>query len=278
MRVLAGLLALCLAMTALLDPRAQAAPADLGVSQASENMVIRIDGDRLTVNLKDADLAAVLTEIGRHGHIDVIIQGSLRKTVSLEFQQIQMEEGLRRLLRGCGWMTVASRNGAIQQLVVAETPDGLTRGTPRGPAFFRPPAPPSGPDGRPNSVEQHPREPVRAVAALMEREAVKTFFDLRAHSPDDSAAMLDAFAKVVESLSLEDVGDLVGILKDKTMPPSKWEEVLAPLADILPAQERTALVRSLHDRSVRDVVLKSFEQVRLFKLAQAREALEEARR
>jgi hypothetical protein len=241
-------------------------------------MVIQVEGGRLTVKLEDAPLKAALEEIGRQGHITVIVQGPLRTTISLEFQQVPMEEGLRRLLRGCGWMTVGGGNGTIEQVLVAETPEGLNPSALRGPHTRSQPGPSSGRDGGQPAIEQRPLEPVRAVAALMERDTLKKFFELLVHSPDDPAAMLDAFAKVVDSLSLEDVGDLIGMLKDKTMPLSKWEEALAPLADAVPAQERSALVRSLQNRSIRDVVLRSFEQVQLFKLAQAQEAQEAASR
>lgn len=274
----AGLLTFCLVMTGLLDPRAQAVSIALEAPQSSANTVIRVEGDRLTVKLKEAPLQAVLEEIGRQGHINVIIQGPIRKTVSIEFQQIRMEEGLRRLLRGCGWMSVGGGNGTMEQLVVAETPEGLSFSAPHGPAPLGQLGPSSGPEGSPTPMEERGLEPVRAVAALMERDTVKKFFDLFAHSPDDPAVILDAFGKVVESLSLEDVGALIRMLKDKTMPLSKWEEALTPLADAVTAQERSALVRSLQDRRIRDVVLKSFEQVQLFKMAQAREAREAASR
>ena len=112
----------------------------------------------------------------------------------------------------------------------------------------------------------------------MERDALKKFFDLIAHSPYDAAATLDAFGKVVDSLSTEEVGDLIGMFQDKAVAPSKWEEALAPLADVVTAEERTTIVRTLLDRDVRDEVLKSLEQVHLFKIAQAREALERASR
>jgi hypothetical protein len=277
MKILGGLI-FWLVLTGLACPRAQAASIALEPPSTSGNMVLEVEGGRLTVKLADVPLETVVEEIGRQGHIAVTVQGPLRTTISLEFRQVPMEEALRRLLRGCGWMTVAGRNGTIEQLLVAETPAALNRSVSGGPPAPGQPGSSSGRDGGRPAVGQRPLEPVRAVAALMERDALKTFFDVLVHSPDDPTAMLDAFAKVVDSLSLEDVGDLLGMLRDKTMPLSKWEEALAPLADAVPAQERRALVRSLQDRGIRDVVLRSFEQVQLFKLAQAQEAQEAASR
>ena len=122
------LLTVCLVViTGLTVPPAHPVSAALEAPPPGENMLIRLEGDRLAVSLKEAPLKAVLEEIGRQGRIEVTIQGPLTKTISLEFHQLPLEEGLRRLLRGCGWMTVGRRNGKMEQLVVAETPEGLSR-------------------------------------------------------------------------------------------------------------------------------------------------------
>ena len=137
--------------------------------------------------------------------------------------------------------------------------------------------PASAPAGGTRAMEQRPVEPARAVAALMERKSVKAFFAVVTHTTD-APARLDAFAQVVASLSADEVGDIIGMLRDTTVPPSKWEEAFAPLADVVTAEDRTAMVRALQDRAVRHEVLKSLEQVQLFKAAQAREALERPRK
>lgn len=120
------------------------------------------------------------------------------------------------------------------------------------------------------ALEQHPTEPARAVAAVMARKEVKAFFAVVTRT-SEATARLDAFAQVVASLSATDIQHVIALLRDETVPPVKWEEALAPLADVVPAQERSAMVRALQNGSVRAEVLRALEQVELFKIAQARE-------
>lgn len=235
------------------------------------NMQVRVEGDRLTVKLKDASLKAVLAEIGRQGRIKVTIHGPLVKTISLEFRQLPLEEGLQRLLRDCGWIAVGHRDGRLEQLVVADNPDAGRRMAPVETALGqRSPALTS--DGGTKGSGLLPAERTRAVAAIMEKPALKTFFDVSAHVPDQ-APKLEALRDVVDSLSLEEVGDVIGMLRHTSVPRAGWEEALAPLAEVVNAEEWAAIAGSLQDRAVRKEVLKSFEQIQLFKLAQAREAL-----
>jgi hypothetical protein len=123
------------------------------------------------------------------------------------------------------------------------------------------------------ALERHPTEPARAVAAVMARKEVKAFFAVIIRT-SEPRARLDAFAQAVASLDAAEVGHVIALLRDRTVPASTWEEALAPLADVVPAEERTAMVRALQDPAVRAEVLRALEQVHLFKTAQAQEARE----
>jgi len=280
MKVLGAEILICclVMMEGLAASRAHAVSPTPGAPHASESMVVRVVGDRLAVTLKEAPLRAVLEEIGRQGGIDVIIQGPLTKTVSLEFQPLPLDEGLRRLLRGCGWMTVGQRNGKVEQLVVAETPEGLSRAGLSGTGTLRQPGPSSTAGAGREVKAQRPLEPVPTVAELMQRDALRNFVGALIAPRWDATVLVDAFGDVVDSLSAEEAGALVSMLRDKTTPPSKWDEALAALGDTVTAQERATIVRLLQDRDLREHVLKSFEQVQIFKLAQEQEALEKARK
>jgi hypothetical protein len=251
-----------------------ARPISAAVDQPSDpNMLIRLEDDLLSVKLADAPIKAVLQEIGRQGHIAVTIQGELTKTISIDVRRLPLEEGLQLLLRDCGWIAIGKKNGRIEQLIVAQKPDGPGRGGSReaprdGPGDHQATSPDRHADGERSLTER-----LRTAAAVMERTAVKTFFDVGAHTPDP-VAKLQAFGELVDAVSRDEVGQLLVMLQDKNLPPATWEQAFAPLADVLSAQERTALVRSLENRAVREELVSSFEQVYLFKSAQEREQLE----
>jgi type II secretory pathway component GspD/PulD (secretin) len=273
----AEFLTFCMAMTSLVFPCAQTVSTALEAPRTSETLLIQVEAGRLTVKLKEAPLNAVLQEVGRQARIKVSIREPFTRTISLEFQQLPLEEGLSRLLRECGSMTVSRKNGRVEQLVVAETLDSLSRRRPRGSAPASQPDPSSVPDGRRNAIDQRPPEAPHPLAALMERDALKHFFEVLTRPRYDPTATLEAFGEVVESLSAEEVGEVISMLQDKAVASSKWEEALAPMADFITPEDRTAVIRLLQDRLVREVVLKSLEQVQIFKIAQAREALERGR-
>ena len=263
-----GFLTLCLVMTGLTFTGGQTVSIAREDLLADRNTLIQVEGERLTVKLTDVPLKAVLEEIGRRARIEVVFQGALTKTISIEFRQRPLEEGLRRLLRDCGWLAVG-RNGRVEKVVVAQTCGGVSRSA-AGAATTSQPGDSSAPDGRLEARKQPPGEAARAVTAVMERKVVKTLFDVAIHHPDQ-VAKLDAFRDVVNSLSAEEVGQVIGMLQDRSVPPSAWEEALAPLADVVTAEERTAVVRSLQDWGVREHVVRALEQVHLFKTMVKRE-------
>jgi hypothetical protein len=54
-------------------------------------MHIQMNRDRLTVQLKEAPLKAVLEEIGRRAGIQITIEGALTKNISMEFKDLPLE-------------------------------------------------------------------------------------------------------------------------------------------------------------------------------------------
>lgn len=68
-------------------PAAAASPAD-----------VRIHGDLMDVRLENVPLRAALADIGRKAQINVFVQKGLYGTVSARFQNVTIEDGLKRLL------------------------------------------------------------------------------------------------------------------------------------------------------------------------------------
>lgn len=79
------------------DQTVPTAQRDRGDNQA---MLIRFDRDRLAVKLREAPIKTVLEEIGRRAGIKIALPGSLTENISIEFDYLPLEQGLRRLLKG----------------------------------------------------------------------------------------------------------------------------------------------------------------------------------
>lgn len=65
---------------------------------------ICLHNDKLAVKIKDRPLREVLKEIERHGEITVSIHGNIDEQVSMEFQEIPLDEGLRRILARANYL------------------------------------------------------------------------------------------------------------------------------------------------------------------------------
>ena len=66
---------------------------------AGQGLYVAVQEGRLSVDLQEADMAEVLTQIGRQAGIRVSSGPSSGKKVSARFSGVELEEGLRRLLR-----------------------------------------------------------------------------------------------------------------------------------------------------------------------------------
>jgi hypothetical protein len=85
------------APTPVLDEEPEAAEGDVA-SGIEEGTLVRYHDDRLTVALADAALGTVLREIGRQSGARIRIDGIADRQVSLSFERLRLDEGLRRLL------------------------------------------------------------------------------------------------------------------------------------------------------------------------------------
>jgi hypothetical protein len=67
--------------------------------RAAPGRAVIVQGGQLSVDLQGADLAEVLTEVGRQAGIRIAAGPSAGKRVSARFAEVGLEDGLRRLLR-----------------------------------------------------------------------------------------------------------------------------------------------------------------------------------
>lgn len=72
-----------------------------GSESGSPSMVISLHGDRLTATLRQAPVGVVLAELARQTGIHVHVEGAAAiETVSAEFMNLPLEEGIKRILQG----------------------------------------------------------------------------------------------------------------------------------------------------------------------------------
>lgn len=73
---------------------------------------IQFVNDQLTVKVKDVSLQELLEEIARQGGLTLVLSGSLADRITIEFHQLPLEEGLRRIL--------PQRNFAVEYSTTSE--------------------------------------------------------------------------------------------------------------------------------------------------------------
>jgi hypothetical protein len=88
---------------------------DVGRGEEAQRLAITAQQGRLSVDLKDAEISAILAQIGKEADITIVFESAPRKRVSARFSDIELEIGLRRLLG------LAALNYII---VYAEQPEG----------------------------------------------------------------------------------------------------------------------------------------------------------
>ncbi len=73
-------------------------PGDLPRGEEAKRLNITVQHQRLSVDLKDADLREVLAQIGELADITVVFEPASGKRVSTQFTDMELEQGLQRLL------------------------------------------------------------------------------------------------------------------------------------------------------------------------------------
>jgi len=76
--------------------------------------IIQIKNGLLTVSLRDTPLKEVLEEISRQAKIKIILDKEIDRSLTLEFRDLSLEEGLRKILDGTDYyMLFTPTQGAV---------------------------------------------------------------------------------------------------------------------------------------------------------------------
>jgi hypothetical protein len=97
--IVAGLLVLLIPCTGAWSQGKGLQAQDTRQRSAAKGLYVVVQEWRLSVDLQEADLGEVLTQVGRQAGIRISSGPSAGKRVSARFASVELEEGLRRLLR-----------------------------------------------------------------------------------------------------------------------------------------------------------------------------------
>jgi type II secretory pathway component GspD/PulD (secretin) len=97
--IVAGLLVLLIPCTGAWSQGKGLQAQDTRQRSAAKGLDVVVQEGRLSVDLQEADLGEVLTQVGRQAGIRISSDPSSGKRVSARFAGVELEEGLRRLLR-----------------------------------------------------------------------------------------------------------------------------------------------------------------------------------
>jgi hypothetical protein len=97
--IVAGLLILLIPCAGAWSQGKRLQAQDTRQRSAAKGLYVAVQEGRLSVDLQEADLREVLTQIGQQANIRISSGPSAGKRVSARFASVELEEGLRRLLR-----------------------------------------------------------------------------------------------------------------------------------------------------------------------------------
>ena len=75
------------------------------------NFVLTVEGDRLSLEAQEASLRAILEEIGRKMHLEVLGEVPAQETVTAAFHDLPLEQALHRLSSNFGYQMKSEEGG-----------------------------------------------------------------------------------------------------------------------------------------------------------------------
>ncbi len=198
----------------------------------------------MTVKLDNAPLREVLEEVGRQADFTVSVMGELDKTVSAEFTDVPLRDGLQRLLKGCGWMgfTQQDADHTLSRIFITRVLDHV----PLVPHVMVTPSDTA-------RAQLDPR--VLRAAALAEKDEVKRVADAFFH---DRSQLMDAVSGLIGAVSFADAALIADLVQDENVQESDWEAILEPTSDVLEDHEQRAVIRAVQTSWARERIGNAF--------------------
>jgi hypothetical protein len=150
----------------------------------ADRAYVKLENGLLSVSLIDVQLKDVLEEISEQGKIKIIMEKDIEQSLTMEFNELPLEEGLKRLLEGTDYYMIFSPGKPTSPYLIKEVKIIPRSSEPRRTVqeVTPPPAPP---------VASTPPNPF--VEAL--RAAQKKGKGTRKLTPEQKKAIIEAFGK-----------------------------------------------------------------------------------
>jgi len=254
--VIVGLLTIFALMADQAFTADQMVPADQQDRQDDQAVFMRFDRGRLTVRLREVPIKTVLEVIGRRTGIEIIPLGSLTQTISIEFEDLPLEEAVRRILKDCGWglVTAGKDSSPLEKVFVVEGVGSKSshqhQGTPP-PLIVQ--------ETRQPPVDQ----PSHPVAALLNKKEIQNYFDVLFNDPGSLAEMA-ALRGAMNALNAEEIEPIIQMLDDENFQPAEWETALSGVND----KSRDRIVKNLRNLDIRAEAIGRLKEIHQLKMAQ----------
>ena len=77
---------------------------------SSGNFVLTVEANRLSLDAQDASLRAILEEIGRKMHLEILGEIPAQETITVEFRNLPLEQALHRLSSNFGYQMKSEKD------------------------------------------------------------------------------------------------------------------------------------------------------------------------
>jgi hypothetical protein len=237
-------------------------PTDQMGLEDQQVMFIQIDQGRLTVKLWDAPIKMVLEEIERRTGIKIVILAALTQNISVEFEDLPLEEGVQRLLKnyGLGLVTAGGDKHPLEKVFVVE-----------GVGSVRPGRRQVSPPPRKNQVARQKRfraeQSAQAFASMLAKEQIKRYLEAFLKNPY-MMPDIKLFSEAVKAVSAEELEPIIQMLEDENVRLSEYKSAMKPLKDTMGPLTRGSVIGHLQNPSVRTQVLDNLKAIHESKIGQ----------
>lgn len=201
------LISLVLAFLSMFTPlRVQAESESKPLSTDSGEAVsfISVQHGLLSVKVHQLPLQALLKEISRLSGVEIVIYGSITETVSMQFENLPLDEGLKRLVGSSGVMLVYEESSsqkrspaktALKKAIVLSKGEGISPGT-------------TGQGDAPSDRDRAARlARAKALTSLATKSEIQSNLDVYLHTQDPGTKQkaLDTFLGAFDDEDLKTV-------------------------------------------------------------------------
>jgi type II secretory pathway component GspD/PulD (secretin) len=233
-----------------------------GDREGQQAIFIHFERGRLTVALREAPIKAVLEEIGHRTGIEIVFLDSIRQNISLEFENLPLEEGVRRLLKnyGLSLVTAGADSNPLEKVFVVEGGGSVRPGR-------RHVSPPPWRDQKARQQRSRADQRAHAFASMLDKEQIKQYLEAFVKNPY-TMPDLSLFADAVKAVSAEELEPIIQMLEDENVPLSEYKATLKPLKDVMGPLARGSVIGHMQNSGVRKNVLDQLKVIHKYKMRQ----------